>query len=266
MRAGTARLDVVGIGPGDPAWLPPAAAECLRAAEVVVGYKTYVDLLAPVLRPGQEVHATGMRQEVDRCRFAVDQALSGRRVALVCSGDPGIYALAGLVFEVLRTRPEGAGLPVRVVPGISALNACAALLGAPLVHDFAVVSLSDLLTPWEVIRRRVEAAAAADFVLVLYNPRSRRRVRQLGEAVEILLRHRPEATPAGVVRRAARGGEEVRVLTLGELAGADVDMQTTVIVGNSRTFTWNGRMVTPRGYEAKYRLDAPGGADGGETA
>ena len=243
----TGKLSVVGIGPGAAAHLTPAARDAILAASVVVGYKTYLDLI-PELLAGKEVVSSGMMKEVERCREALRLAADGQVVALVSSGDAGIYGMAGLVLEL---QPQQApDVAVTVVPGVSAVQAAAARLGAPLMHDFAVVSLSDLLTPWSLIRRRLEAVAAADFVVALYNPKSRGRTTQLGETAQILLRHRPGSTPAGIVRNACRAEEAVVVTDLAGLAGAEVDMLSLVIVGNSRTVVdAAGRMVTPRGYQ-----------------
>jgi precorrin-3B C17-methyltransferase len=240
-------LFVVGIGPGGRSHLTQRALEALEASEVVVGYTLYVDLIRDLLA-GKEVVSTGMTREVERCRAAVDLALAGRSVAVVSTGDPGVYGMAGLVLELLaEADPEGR-VGVEVVPGVSAVHAAASRLGAPLMTDFAVVSLSDLLTPWDAIRRRLEAAAAADFVVALYNPRSRKRVRHLEEACEILLAHRPADTPAGVVRNALRRGEEVHLTTLALVPAAAVDMMSVVIVGNASTKRLGGWIVTPRGY------------------
>ncbi len=240
-------LFIVGIGPGGRDHMTLRALEAIGAADVVVGYTRYIELLEGLLE-GKEVVSTGMTREVDRCRAAVKQALGGRSVAVVSTGDPGVYGMAGLVLELLeRMDPEGT-VPVEIVPGVTAVSAAASLLGAPLMTDFAVVSLSDLLTPWEVIRTRLEAAASADFVLALYNPRSRRRVRHLEEACRILLRHRPPDTPAGIVRHALRPGQQVLVTTLAGVPGCEVDMMSVVLVGNRATRTWRDRLVTPRGY------------------
>ena len=190
---------------------------------------------------------------MERARAAVEQARQGRTVAVVSTGDPGIYGMAGLVLEILeREDPEGR-IPVEIVPGVSAAQAAASLLGAPLMTDFAVLSLSDLLVPWDTIRRRLEAVAAADLVVALYNPRSRRRVRQLVEACEILLAHRPAHTPAGIVRHALRAGQSVRLTTLAEVPQADVDMMSVVIVGNRSTRRAGRWIVTPRGYHVTAR-------------
>ncbi len=237
------KLYVVGIGPGGAEHITPAALRAIAEAQVVVGYKTYLDFI-PQCLAGKEIVSSGMRQEVERCRQALDLAAAGKKVALVSSGDAGVYGMAGLVLELA----EG-GIDIEIVPGVSAVQAAAARLGAPLMHDFAVVSLSDLLTPWVRIRQRLEAAAAADFVVALYNPKSRGRTGQIAEAREILLRHRGAQTPVGIVRNACRPGEEVTVSSLGAFLDHDIDMFSLVIIGNSQTrVDAAGRMVTPRGY------------------
>jgi precorrin-3B C17-methyltransferase len=244
-------IDVVGTGPGAPACMTPAAREAIAHADVILGYKTYLNLIAG-LAPGTPREASGMRQEVSRVNRAIDLALSGRRVALVSGGDAGIYGMAGLVYEVLRER--GDDIAVTVIPGVSALNAAAALLGAPLMTDFAAVSLSDQLVPLDDILRRVEAAARADFILCLYNPKSKHRVEPFARACEILAKHRAPETPVGVVRAAYRDGQQVQIVTLADLPTAPVDMLTLVVVGGSRTYVHNSKMVTPRGYADKYAL------------
>ncbi len=205
-----------------------------------------------------------MKKEVDRVSAALDLALSGTSCAVVSSGDPGVYAMAGLVLEMCRERAIAIGgsekaedsdrLFVEVVPGIPALCAGASLLGAPLTHDFAAISLSDLLTPWKTIETRLEAAARADFVIVIYNPKSRRRADHLARAQQIILRHRDPATPVGIVTGAMRENQRVTITTLTDLHRGDVDMQTTVFVGNSSTFSYDGFMITPRGYAQKYDI------------
>lgn len=233
----------------------------LSTVDTIVGYHTYIDLIRPLI-DRQEVIATGMTGEVQRVAAALETALSGRSCAVVSGGDPGIYAMAGLVLEMCRERslaagPPGAGDPdleLEVVPGIPALCAGGALLGAPLMHDFASVSLSDLLTSWEVIEKRLEAAAAADFVIVLYNPRSRRRRENLNKALQIIRRHRNAETPAGVVRNATRQQQQVELTTLGRLHRTPVDMQSIVFIGNRATFRYRQFLVTPRGYDRKYEL------------
>jgi len=231
--------------------MTPAAGEALGAAEVIVGYQTYLDLI-PEFLAGKEVLASQMMKEVDRCRKALDLAAQGRIVALVSGGDPGIYAMAGLVFEMARE--QNMCVDIEVIAGIAALNACAARLGAPLMHDFAAISLSDLLTPWEKIEKRLEAAASADFVVAIYNPKSKKRAGHIVRAREILLAHRAPETPVGIVTAATRENERIVLTTLGKMLENEIDMQTTIIVGNSMTFAWQGFMVTPRGYAAKYAL------------
>ncbi|HHP7234215.1 MAG TPA: precorrin-3B C(17)-methyltransferase [Desulfobacterales bacterium] len=262
---GKNRLYVVGIGPGSLEHLSARARQVLTTVDTIVGYHTYIDLIRPLI-DRQEIIATGMTGEVKRVAAAIESVSSGRSCAVVSSGDPGIYAMAGLVLEMCRERelevaPPGAGgetLELEVVPGIPALCAGGALLGAPLMHDFAAVSLSDLLTPWEVIEKRLEAAAAADFVMVLYNPKSRRRRDQLKNALQIIRRHRPEDTPAGVVRNATRPDQQVTVTTLGRLHETAVDMSSIVFIGNQATYRYRDFMVTPRGYARKYQLDGTG--------
>lgn len=258
----TPQLFVVGIGPGSVDHLSGRARQALERAEVVAGYKTYIDLIRPLITDKQII-STGMTKEVQRVEAALDEALDGKVVALVSSGDAGIYAMAGLVLEMcaqrkLEAAPATAdhsqGLCIEVVPGIPALCAGAALLGAPLTHDFAAISLSDLLTPWEVIEKRIEAAAMADFVLVIYNPKSKKRDWQLQRAQEITLKHRSGSTPVGIVTSAMRPEQRIQVTTLEQLHTMAVDMQTTVFIGNSSTRTFGEFMFTPRGYGGKYTL------------
>lgn len=237
----------------------------MSRSKTVAGYTIYIDLIRPLI-DGKAIISTGMTREVDRVDAAIDAALEGGPCAIVSSGDPGIYAMAGLALEICQSRgipirrPGGSGsdtgLCIEVVPGIPALGAGASLLGAPLTHDFAAISLSDLLTPWETIEKRLEAAAAADFVIVLYNPRSRRRKGHLEAAQQIILQHRKGATPVGVVSRAMRSGQAVRILPLSDLHLADIDMQTTVFIGNSTSTTYCDFMITPRGYAGKYDLES----------
>jgi len=245
-------LVVVGIGPGALDLMAPRARTALEQAEIVVGYRTYLDLVRDCLNPASEVISSSMMQEIDRCRKALELAEEGRRVALVCGGDPGIYAMAGLVFELAQAM--NAKAPIDIIPGIAALNSCAAILGAPLMHDFAAISLSDLMTPWEMIERRLEAVAPADFVVVIYNPKSKKRTDQIVRAREILLAHRSPDTPVGIVSGATREHETVRLTTLGTMLDQEIGMQTTVIIGNSQTFIWRDKMITPRGYSKKYGL------------
>jgi len=245
-------LTVVGLGPGAIDLMAPRARAALEQAETVVGYRTYLDLVRDCLNPASDVISSSMMQEIDRCRKALELAEQGKRVALVCGGDPGIYAMAGLVFELARSMD--ATVPIDIVPGIAALNSCAAVLGAPLMHDFAAISLSDLMTPWEMIERRIEAVAPADFVVVVYNPKSKKRTDQIVRTREIMLAHRSPDTPVGIVSGATREHETVRLTTLEKMLDEEIGMQTTVIIGNSQTFVWRDRMVTPRGYSMKYGL------------
>lgn len=239
-------LFLVGIGPGDPAMVTQRAAEVLRSVDLIVGYEGYVDLVRAWL-PEQRYLPSPITQEVERAAAAVERALRGERVVLIGSGDAGVYGLAGLALEMLASR-DAVELPVEVVPGVTAATAAAALLGAPLGHDFAVISLSDLLTPWPVIQRRLEAAAEADFVTVLYNPASARRRRQLEEARAIFLRWRSPETPVGLVTQAYRAGQRVSLSTLATFNAGETGMLTTVVIGNRATFRWRDRMITPRGY------------------
>ncbi|MEM9040514.1 MAG: precorrin-3B C(17)-methyltransferase [Actinomycetota bacterium] len=237
---------VVGLGPGHPRHRTPEAVAAIRSADVVIGYSVYVDQCAELFSARQEIVRSPIGAETDRCREATRRASAGERVALVCSGDPGVFAMATLVFEVA---PEVGGPPIHVVPGVTASLAASALLGSPLAHDHALVSLSDLLTPWPVIERRIEAVAAADMAVAFYNPRSQRRTTQLERAAEILRLHRPASTPVGIVVNATRPGEQIHVTTLGELDVERVDMFSIVVVGSSMTELRDGRMVTPRGYD-----------------
>ena len=238
-------LYVVGLGPGGSRWMTWEARAALEQAEVLCGYTVYLDLIRGEF-PDKEYFSTPMTQEIERGRAALERARSGRTTALVCSGDAGVYGMAGPVLELAPQFPE---VEIQVVPGVTAALAGAAVLGAPLMHDFAVLSLSDLLTPWEVIRRRLELAAQGDFVLCLYNPSSRRRRDHLRMACDIVLVHRGPETVCGWVRNAGRAQEEHQVLTLGELREAQVDMFTTVFIGSAATRRIGDRMVTPRGYE-----------------
>ena len=238
------RVSVVGLGPGAPEHRTPAATRAVRTADAVVGFSGYVDRCRDLLTPGQEVLAFPLGAEVERARAALARAAAGRVVALVCSGDAGVYGMASPLLEL----PESAGVEIDVVPGVTAGSASAALLGAPLGHDHVIVSLSDLHTPWERIEERLRAAAEADLVVVLYNPRSARRTWQLGVARDILLEHRSPDTPVGVVTDAGRPGQRVDHTTLADLPVEEVTMTTCVIVGSRTTRRVGGRMVTPRGY------------------
>ena len=243
----------MGLGPGSPDLLSPGAAAALENAQVVVGFRGYMEQIVSLTK-GKQIVSMELGQELERAARAVDLAYDGSAVAVVSSGDAGVYGMAGPVFRVLTDRNWDGETPrVVTVPGVSALQSAASLLGSPLMQDFCAISLSNLLTPWDTIKRRLEAAAAGDFVLALYNPRSQRRDWQLLEARRILLEHRAGGTPVGLVREAYREGQRVDLTDLAglEARADDVDMFTTVIIGNSTTYVLNGTMVTPRGYEEK---------------
>jgi len=243
-----APLWIIGLGPGDERAMSAQALEALAAARVIAGYSLYMDMVPARLLAGKERLATGMRKELDRCNAAIDAALAGKPTAMVCSGDAGIYGMAGLIFELMEQRGALDAMPVEVVPGIPALCAAAALLGAPLMHDFACVSLSDLLTPWDLILRRLDAALRSDFVLVLYNPRSKGRGWQLTAAINLAREIRAGDTPVGLVRQAYRDGQQTAVCRLEDFKPEQADMLSLVFVGNASTRRIGGRMVTPRGY------------------
>jgi precorrin-3B C17-methyltransferase len=250
------KLLIIGFGPGAFEHITQRAREAIQESEVVIGYNTYVDLIRGLLTD-QEIVRTGMTEEVSRAQEAVRQAEAGKKVAVISSGDAGVYGMAGLVYEVLigNNWAKDTGVEVEVIPGISAINSCASLLGAPVMHDACTISLSDHLTPWEIIAKRVEAAASADFVIALYNPRSGRRTRQIVETQRILLKHRSPDTPVGLVKSAYRDRQVVTMTTLAEMLEHEIGMLTTVVIGNSTTFMYDGLMITPRGYQRKYTLD-----------
>ncbi|MBW5447614.1 precorrin-3B C(17)-methyltransferase [Cohnella sp. CFH 77786] len=257
MRESRGKLLIIGFGPGSFEHITKRAREALEESDVVIGYNTYVDLIRELLTD-QEIVRTGMTEEVSRAQEAVRQAEAGKKVAVISSGDAGVYGMAGLVYEVLMEKGwrQETGVQVEIIPGISAINSAASLLGAPVMHDACTISLSDHLTPWELIAKRVEAAASADFVIALYNPRSGRRTRQIVETQRILLKHRSPDTPVGIVKSAYRDRQNVVLSTLGGMLEHDIGMLTTVIIGNSTTRIYDGLMITPRGYQRKYTLDA----------
>jgi precorrin-3B C17-methyltransferase len=227
--------------------MSPKARKAIEEADVVIGYKTYIELVKDIIKPDVEVIAGTMGREVDRAKAAVKKARANKAVAVISSGDPGVYGMAGVVLEAAAF--EDANIPIDVIPGVTAATAAAAKLGAPLVSDFAVISLSDLLTPWGLIEKRLKAAAEADFAIVLYNPKSLGRTEPLTKAYEILLKYRSPDTPVGIVRQAGRDGEETEITHLKKLLTCKVDMVTTIIVGSSITRVVNQQMVTPRGYD-----------------
>jgi precorrin-3B C17-methyltransferase len=257
MTADKGKLYVVGIGPGHHDHMTYRAKQVIEESEVIVGYDTYVSLVEDLIS-GKEVYRYPMTQEVDRANQAIQFAEKGRIVSLVSSGDPGIYGMIGLIYEILADKKwnRGAGIYVECVPGVSSLNSCSALVGSPLMTDFAVVSMSDLLVPWEMIVKRVEAAALGDYVTVIYNPASKKRVHQLQDTRDIFLKYRNPETPVAIVKGAYRESQAVVLTTLKDILNHSdmLGMITTVIVGNSSTYNYEGMMINPRGYRSKYEL------------
>lgn len=241
------KLYVIGIGPGGADQMTPRARQAIEHSDIIAGYTTYIDLVRPLIGD-KEILQTPMKKEIDRCKLARDAALTGKTVSMICSGDAGVYGMAGLMYEVCEQHPD---MDIEVIPGITAACGGAAVLGAPLIHDFAVISLSDLLTPWEKIQKRLDFAAQADFCICLYNPSSRKRADYLQKACDILLKSKSPETPCGTVRNIGRDGERGEIYTLAQLCDTKVDMFTTVFIGNSQTRVINGKLVTPRGYENK---------------
>lgn len=238
------KIYVVGLGPGEWNQMTQKALDALAECDVITGYEVYVDLVRERFEH-KKLLSTPMKKEAERCRMAIEEALKGQTVAMVCSGDAGVYGMAGLMYEVAQQYDP---VEIEIISGITAACSGAAVLGAPLIHDFAVISLSDLLTPWERIEKRLECAALADFVICLYNPSSHKRKDYLQKACDIILKHRTNDNLCGYVRNIGREGESATLLTLSELRDAQVDMFTTVFIGNSQTKEINGKMVTPRGY------------------
>lgn len=239
------KLYVVGIGPGEYEQMTLKAVRVLESSQLIVGYTVYIDLIRPHF-PDKEMMATPMMKEVERCRLALQEANRGRTVSMVCSGDSGVYGMAGLILELAKEYPE---VEIEMVPGVTAACGGAAVLGAPICHDFAVISLSDLLTPMRTIERRLKCAAQADMIICIYNPSSKKRADYLKRACDIVMKYQRPETVCGIVRNIGRDGESSRVMTLGELRDLQVDMFTTVYIGNSSTRVERGKMITPRGYE-----------------
>ena len=238
------KIYVVGIGPGEYEQMTIRAVKALESCDVIIGYTVYVDLVREHFA-GKEFLTTPMKQEVERCRMAFEKAEEGKTTAMICSGDAGVYGMSGLMLEIGQEYPD---VEVECIPGVTAAIGGAAVLGAPLIHDFALISLSDLLTPWEKIEKRLLAAAAADFVICLYNPSSKKRHDYLQKACDLMMKYKSPDTICGTVSNIARDGEEAHVMTLKELRDTQVDMFTTVFIGNSQTKEINNKMVTPRGY------------------
>ena len=239
------KLYVVGIGPGGYEQMTIRAAKVLEKCDIIVGYTVYVDLIADHFA-GKEMLTTPMRQEEKRCRMAFKEVMKGKDTAMICSGDAGVYGMSGLIYEISRDYP---GIEIEIVSGVTAALSGGAVLGAPLMHDFAVISLSDLMTPWELIQKRLAAAASADMAICLYNPSSKKRKDYLNKACQIVMLYASPATVCGIVRQIGRDGEFFDVKTLQELSNYDLYKITTVFIGNSTTKVINGRMVTPRGYK-----------------
>ena len=240
------KIYVVGIGPGKKENMTFRAYEAMEKSDIIVGYKTYVDLVKEYY-PEKEMKSSAMTKEVDRCTEVLELARQGKTVSLISSGDAGVYGMAGIMLEIADEDME-----VEVIPGITATNAAAAIVGAPIMHDYATISLSDLLTDWELIKKRLELAAQGDFVVSIYNPKSRGRVTQIEEAREIMMKYKPKSTPVAIVRNAGREDERYILTTLEEMLNHEIDMLTIVLIGNSNTFIKNGKIITPRGYEGKY--------------
>ena len=253
----TGKLFIVGVGPGHHDHMTFRAKQAIEESDTIVGYETYVNIVQDLI-DGKDVYRYAMTQEVERAHQCIDLAKSGKTVSLVSSGDPGIYGMAGLIYEMLAESgwdPKN-GLPVEIIPGISALNSCASIIGSPLMTDFAVLSMSDLLVPWEIIVKRVEAAAQGDFVIVIYNPSSKKRIHQLQDTIKILLKYRKPATPVAIIKGAFRNSQSVVLTDLENIINHSdkLGMITTVIIGNSSTYNYKNLMINPRGYTSKYNL------------
>ena len=245
------KITVIGIGPGSLEDMTPKARRAIESADVVAGYHTYIQLIEPLIG-GKKIIGKAMMQEVERCQLAVDEAAGGADTVVISSGDAGVYGMAGLVLEVLLQRePEKRPQYGGTIAGVSAVNAAASVLGAPLMHDFAVISLSDLLTPWELIEKRINMAAQGDFVTALYNPKSNKRTEQIDIVQRIMLEHRAPDTPVGIVTAASRENEEKVIAKLNNFTEKAINMFSLVVIGNSNTYVKEGYMITPRGYEKK---------------
>lgn len=242
------KIYVVGIGPGLVEHMTNAAREAIEKSEIIVGYKTYIEIVKEIISE-KEIYSNGMTKEIDRCKKAIELAKEGKTVSVISSGDAGIYGMAGIILELLENEEEK--VKVEIVPGVTALNAAASSLGAPLMHDFCVISLSDLLTDWNLIEKRIENAAAADFVIGIYNPKSKGRPHNIDKAREIILKYRKPSTPVGIVTNAKRENESIKVTTLEDMLKEEINMFTVVIVGNSKSYITgdNEKIITPRGYK-----------------
>ncbi|MDO5707239.1 MAG: precorrin-3B C(17)-methyltransferase [Andreesenia angusta] len=236
------KLFIVGIGPGSREHMTLKAVEILKKVDTVVGYNYYIDLIRDLIED-KEIISTGMRGEIERCKLAIEAVKNGKDTAIISTGDAGIYGMAGPIYEMAK------GIDIEVVPGVTAAFSAASELGAPIMHDFAIISLSDLLTPWELIKSRIEAAAKSDFVISLYNPRSKNRQSQIVEAFEIISKYKDGNTPVGIVRHSGRKGREIKISTVKDIDFEEIDMMTVIIIGNKESFMRDGKIITPRGYD-----------------
>jgi len=239
-------LYVVGIGPGNRENMTFEALEAFKKSSSVVGYKTYINLIEDLLED-KKVFSNGMRKEIDRCKKALEIAESGEDVSIVSSGDAGVFGMAGLILEIISKSKKD--IEVEIVPGVPSVNGAAASLGAPLMHDYVSISLSDLLTPWKLIEKRIKLAAEGDFVICLYNPKSNGRPENLDKSVDIIMKYKLRSTSVGIVKNGKRKGEKIKISSLGKLKEEEVDMTTMVIIGNSNTYTYKDYIITPRGYQ-----------------
>ena len=242
------KIYVVGIGPGKKPDMTFKAYEAMENSDIIVGYKTYTDLVKKYF-PNTEIRSSSMMKEVDRCIEVLELAKAGKNVALISSGDAGVYGMAGIMYEVIN---ENDDIEVEIIAGVTATNAAAAIVGAPIMHDYVTISLSNLLTDWELIKRRLELAAQGDFIVSLYNPKSKGRTTQIVKAQQIMLKYKSKDTPVAIVRNAGRENEEYEITTLENMLDFEINMLTIVLIGNSNTYVKNGKMITPRGYEKKY--------------
>ena len=242
------KIYIVGIGPGKKPDMTFKAYEAMESSDIIVGYKTYTDLVKKYFS-STEIKSSSMMKEVDRCIEVLELAKAGKNVALISSGDAGVYGMAGIMYEVIG---ENDDVEVEVIAGVTATNAAAAIVGAPIMHDYVTISLSNLLTDWELIKRRLELAAQGDFIVSLYNPKSKGRTTQIVKAQQIMLKYKSKDTPVAIVRNAGRENEEYEITTLENMLDFEINMLTIVLIGNSNTYVKNGKMITPRGYEKKY--------------
>ena len=242
------KIYVVGIGPGKKADMTFKAYKTMKNSDIIVGYKTYTDLVKEYF-PNIEIKSSNMMKEVDRCIEVLKLAKDGKNVALISSGDAGVYGMAGIMYEVIN---ENDDIEVEIIAGVTATNAAAAIVGAPIMHDYVTISLSNLLTDWKLIKKRLELAAQGDFIVSLYNPKSKGRTTQIAEAQQIMLKYKSKNTPVAIVRNAGRENEEYEITTLENMLNFEINMLTIVLIGNSNTYIKKGKMITPRGYEKKY--------------